>query len=138
MNEEMSPKDHQEPPPQQPGNQGSNSNATVPITEEDLLEAENDLQGIRVCMEWREYRIFWLQSRPFLAEIEALNDNLDDLNSVLDTIEQRADDMKAKLLELLMSNREIMKSLREGGGDDDEGDIADKCNHHPGKPADEA
>lgn len=47
MNEEMSPKDHQEPP-QQPGNQdnqSSNSNATATVTEEDLLEAENDLQG---------------------------------------------------------------------------------------------
>lgn len=69
----------------------------------------------------------------FFAEIEALNENLDDLNSVLDTIEQRADDMKTRLLELLMSNREIMKCLREEG----EGS-ADKCNHHPGKPADEA
>lgn len=40
MNEEMSPKDNKEP--QQAGNQSS---APVTITEEDLLEAENDLQG---------------------------------------------------------------------------------------------
>lgn len=32
-----------------------------------------------------------------LSEIAAINENLDNLNSVLDTIEQRADDMKVGL-----------------------------------------
>lgn len=38
---------------------------------------------------------------------------MDSLNSVLDTIEERADQIRAQLLELLTSNREIRQSLRE-------------------------
>lgn len=46
-------------------------------------------------------------------EIANVADNLDSLNSVLDTIEERADQIRAQLLELLTSNREIRQSLRE-------------------------
>lgn len=76
-----------------------------------------------------------------LPEIAALNENIDNLNSVLDTIEQRADDMREKVMALLLSNREIRKELQaekkrveDGDGKDDE----PSCNHPPGKPADEA
>lgn len=49
----------------------------------------------------------------FTSEIANVANNLDSLNSVLDTIEERADQIRAQLLELLSSNREIRQSLRE-------------------------
>lgn len=49
----------------------------------------------------------------FHSEIANVADNLDSLNSVLDTIEERADQIRAQLLELLTSNREIRQSIRE-------------------------
>lgn len=49
----------------------------------------------------------------FVSEIANVANNLDSLNSVLDTIEERADQIRAQLLELLSSNREIRQSLRE-------------------------
>lgn len=74
-----------------------------------------------------------------IAEIAALNENLDNLNAALDTIEQRADSMKEKVLELLMSNREITKALREEQHSQIEptGDSG-QCNHRKGDPAKEA
>uniref|UniRef100_A0A6B2EL37 Uncharacterized protein n=1 Tax=Phlebotomus kandelakii TaxID=1109342 RepID=A0A6B2EL37_9DIPT len=48
-----------------------------------------------------------------LDEIDLVNNSLDSLNSALDAIEQRADSMRSQLLELLMSNREILKELQE-------------------------
>lgn len=42
-----------------------------------------------------------------------MSDNIDVLNSALDSIEQRADRIRAQLLELLSSNREIRQSIRE-------------------------
>lgn len=51
---------------------------------------------------------FWL-----VSEIANVDNNLDLLNSALDTIEERADRIRAQLLELLTSNREIRQSLRE-------------------------
>lgn len=76
----------------------------------------------------------------FIAEIAALNENLDNLNAALDTIEQRADSMKEKVLELLMSNREITKALREEQKTPIEttGDSGGQCNHRKGDPAEEA
>lgn len=58
----------------------------------------------------------------FLAEIESVNNHLDSLNSALDAIEQRNDDIRAQLLELLNSNRAIRQELQQetrpgvGGG----------------------
>lgn len=42
-----------------------------------------------------------------------MSDNIDLLNSALDSIEERADRIRAQLLELLSSNREIRQSIRE-------------------------
>lgn len=78
----------------------------------------------------------------YFAEIESVNNHLDSLNSALDAIEQRNDDIRAQLLELLNSNRAIRQELQEqvrpGGaqqtkeeqrateaeGDDDDDDVA--------------
>lgn len=63
---------------------------------------------------------------------------------MLDNIERQADDVKAKLLELLMSNREIIQTIKEesaSGGEvapEPSSSSESKCNHHPGKPAPEA
>ncbi|XP_058816444.1 UPF0184 protein AAEL002161 [Topomyia yanbarensis] len=48
-----------------------------------------------------------------LDEFESVNNYLDSLNSALDAIEQRNDDLKAQLLNLLQSNREIRQSMQE-------------------------
>lgn len=42
-----------------------------------------------------------------------MSDNIDLLNTALDSIEERADRIRAQLLELLSSNREIRQSIRE-------------------------
>lgn len=42
-----------------------------------------------------------------------MSENIDVLNSALDSIEERADRIRAQLLELLSSNREIRQSIRE-------------------------
>lgn len=42
-----------------------------------------------------------------------VDNNLDLLNSALDSIEEHADRIRAQLLELLSSNREIRQSIRE-------------------------
>jgi len=51
-----------------------------------------------------------------LNEIDSVDSNLDSLNSVLDFIEQRTDNIKAQLLELLNSSREIRHSIIEENG----------------------
>ncbi|XP_055533908.1 UPF0184 protein AAEL002161 [Wyeomyia smithii] len=48
-----------------------------------------------------------------LDEFDSVNNYLDSLNSALDMIEQRNDDLKAQLLNLLQSNREIRQSMQE-------------------------
>lgn len=48
----------------------------------------------------------------FVAEIESVSNNLDSLNSALDFIEQRNDNIRAQLLELLSSSREIRQSIQ--------------------------
>ncbi|XP_059618794.1 UPF0184 protein AAEL002161-like [Phlebotomus argentipes] len=48
-----------------------------------------------------------------LDEIDLVSDSLDSLNSALDAIEQRANNMRTMLIELQMSNRELLKELRE-------------------------
>ncbi|CAD7091009.1 unnamed protein product [Hermetia illucens] len=46
-----------------------------------------------------------------IAEIEAVNQSLDSLSNALDMIEERTDGIKARLLELLNSNKEIRESI---------------------------
>jgi uncharacterized protein Yka (UPF0111/DUF47 family) len=41
---------------------------------------------------------------------------LDQLNSVLDHIENQTDNIKDQLIQLLMSNREILKEMKEQNG----------------------
>lgn len=66
-----------------------------------------------------------------------MSDNIDVLNSALDSIEERADRIRAQLLELLSSNREIRQSIREENeklqhttidGKDDPSDTASPSN----------
>ena len=47
------------------------------------------------------------------AEFEAINAQLDQLNSVLDNLEQKNDDIRAELIQLLHSNREARKQFQE-------------------------
>lgn len=47
------------------------------------------------------------------AEFEAINAQLDQLNSVLDNLEQKNDDIRAELIQLLQSNREARKQFQE-------------------------
>lgn len=58
-------------------------------------------------------------------EIDNVDSNLDSINTVLDFIEQRTDNIRAQLLALLTSSREIRQSIiEENGGrkmDDDSG-----------------
>lgn len=51
------------------------------------------------------------------VEIAIVSESLDSLASALDLIEERADRIRAQLLELLTSNREILSSLREENTD---------------------
>uniref|UniRef100_A0A182WW72 Uncharacterized protein n=2 Tax=gambiae species complex TaxID=44542 RepID=A0A182WW72_ANOQN len=46
-------------------------------------------------------------------EILELNDRLDSLSTVLDSIEQQNDDLRAQILLLLDSQRETLKSFKE-------------------------
>ncbi|XP_055608167.1 UPF0184 protein AAEL002161 [Uranotaenia lowii] len=48
-----------------------------------------------------------------LDDFDSVNSYLDSLNLALDTIEQRNDDLKAQLLNLLQSNREIRQAMQE-------------------------
>lgn len=50
------------------------------------------------------------------TEIDSVDSNLDSINSVLDVIEQRTDNIRAQLLELLTSSREIRQSINEENG----------------------
>lgn len=52
-------------------------------------------------------------------EIDSVDSNLDSINSVLDFIEQRTDNIRAQLLELLTSSREIRQSINEENDQDD-------------------
>lgn len=63
--------------------------------------------------------MFHLNLHFYFAEIANVANNLDSLNTVLDTIEERADQIRSQLLELLTSNREIRQSLREEYGQND-------------------
>jgi len=51
-----------------------------------------------------------------LNEIDSVDSNLDSINSVLDVIEQRTDNIRAQLLELLTSSREVRQSIIEENG----------------------
>lgn len=48
-----------------------------------------------------------------VAEFEAINAQLDQLNSVLDNLEQKTDDIRAELIQLLHSNREARRQFQE-------------------------
>ncbi|KAJ3632917.1 hypothetical protein MTP99_009898 [Tenebrio molitor] len=54
-------------------------------------------------------------------EFQMLDSQLDALNSALDDIEQRNDDIHAQLLVLLQSNREIRKQMQGANAADSEG-----------------
>lgn len=41
------------------------------------------------------------------SEFQSLNTQIDQLNSVLDVLEKKNDDIQAKLMELLVSSREL-------------------------------
>ena len=47
------------------------------------------------------------------TEILELNDRLDSLSTVLDSIEQQNDDLRSQILLLLDSQRETLKSFKE-------------------------
>lgn len=49
----------------------------------------------------------------YFPEIAIVSQSLDSLATALDMIEERADRIRAQLLELLTSNREILSWIRE-------------------------
>lgn len=53
-----------------------------------------------------------------------MNNNLDNLNDVLDYFEKRTDDIKAELLNLLLSNREILQTMKEENAQKSRGEEA--------------
>ncbi|KAJ3650754.1 hypothetical protein Zmor_016834 [Zophobas morio] len=53
-------------------------------------------------------------------EFQMLDSQLDALNSALDDIEQKNDDIHAQLLVLLQSNREIRKQMQESNSTPEE------------------
>lgn len=143
MDSTMSPRQEDKKEPVL-GNSESSDEQEMEAEDDLVNEDDFDLEGKQYKSEGCGFNSRSKIIRDF-TEIAALNENLDNLNAALDTIEQRADDMKEKVLQLLMSNREIMKELREeqktgdgaGGSGSDKTD-GGQCNHHPGKPADEA
>lgn len=58
------------------------------------------------------------------AEIESVSNNIDSLNSALDFIEQRNDNIRAQLMELLSSSRQIRLSLQEENSRKEEGNAS--------------
>ena len=46
-------------------------------------------------------------------EFESVSAEIDNLNSVLDKMESNVDNIKDQLISILMSNREILKELKE-------------------------
>jgi len=84
-----------------------------------------------------------------LLEFSALNRQLDQLQSALDEIESRNADIHKELLEILHSNREVRRTMREDveGGDDAGGSNSsnnivpdgesNKTSSHSSTPSDE-
>jgi hypothetical protein len=63
-----------------------------------------------------------------------VNSSLDNLNSALDHIENCADNIKSQLLELLMSNREILKEIKEQNESCENGSAAEDSKPEPMEP----
>lgn len=55
--------------------------------------------------------MFWI------TEFKSINDQIDQLNLVLDTLETKNDNIHAELMELLKSNREARKQFQESKGE---------------------
>jgi hypothetical protein len=62
------------------------------------------------------------------AEFSALNRQLDQLQSALDEIESRNADIHKELLEILHSNREVRRTMREEAGSEEGDDAEDGSN----------
>lgn len=48
-----------------------------------------------------------------IPEFKSLNDQIDQLNAVLDSLESKNDNIHAELIELLKSNKEARKQFQE-------------------------
>lgn len=68
--------------------------------------------------------------KTYFLEYESVSEELDNLNGILETMENNVDNIKDQLLSILMSNREILKELKDenekaktssGGGDSTSG-----------------
>lgn len=68
----------------------------------------------------------------YLTEYNALNNQIDELNTALDTIEKRNDDIHGQLLELLRFNRQFREEIKkpaegsESCGKNTEGEKSEK------------
>ena len=81
------------------------SSLTTP--EEEIIE---DLNGLFFFLNRFQLDNIFIM---FISEIETVSNNLDSLNSALDLIEQRNDNIHAQLLALLKSSRQIREAMRE-------------------------
>lgn len=87
----------------------NSSTVSTNVVEEDL---NGNISSTRV------FKVPFLQF-IFQLEIHSVDSNLDSINSVLDVIEQRTDNIRAQLLELLTASREIRQSIHEENDQDE-------------------
>lgn len=71
---------------------------------------EDDLEGARLGLRLFERFLYLLLS---FAEIETVSENIDVLNSALDSIEAQTDRIRNQLLQLLAANREVRQYIRD-------------------------
>jgi len=79
----------------------------------DLLMEENKTMGSSKTPEEATSEDHTDASSADLEEFESVSAEIDNLNSVLDTMESNVDNIKDQLISILMSNREILKELKE-------------------------
>lgn len=60
------------------------------------------IQGLKTLIDYQT-----LSNIISFSEFQSLNTQIDQLNSVLDVLEKKNDDIQAKLMELLVSSREL-------------------------------
>ncbi|KAH8235504.1 hypothetical protein KR032_001713 [Drosophila birchii] len=100
----MSPKNNHDPT-------SSGESGSANVQEADLQGEFSSLLGRATTAPPRDCLTYIMVLPP--AEMEDVNQSLDELSCALDAVEQRTDDIMSQLRELLNSNREIRRLLAE-------------------------
>lgn len=105
---------------------GSSKTPEESLSEEHTDASSADLEG-------KKYNISSTRSEnnrkinlKIFLEFESVSAELDNLNSVLDTMESNVDNIKDQLISILMSNREILKELKEENQKSEAADSTDE------------